>query len=343
MGEAPGHAPPLPFDPPEGGGCRLTRQRGGAATRRRCRLTRGGAGGLVAAEQRARTRLADGGWGELRFAPNPPPARPPNPPASPPCPPLPPTCSPAPPTCPPPKGLEEVDLVFDKEQPNQNRGFGFLSFYNHAAADAARRRLESGFSVGMRPVTVAWAEAKKARGRARALGGLVGGGVAVSLCVCGREGFGGRARGAGGLAGVAPRRRDRRRRASTAGRPSAESAPFLADARPPRPAPMSQLSRPSTSGASGRTQPPTRSGRCSSSTARWGRGAARPFAWLCVSIWAGGGRLGSGTQRPRLRACSGAQACLSEPRPRGAFPNANLFMRGRARRTRNTPAPRLRT
>ncbi|KIY97283.1 Heterogeneous nuclear ribonucleoprotein Q [Monoraphidium neglectum] len=43
-------------------------------------------------------------------------------------------------------GLEEVDLVSDREHPDQNRGFGFLTFYNHAAAEKARRRLEAGFS-----------------------------------------------------------------------------------------------------------------------------------------------------------------------------------------------------
>ena len=37
--------------------------------------------------------------------------------------------------------LEEVELVADRDRPEQNRGFGFLSFYNHAAADAARRKL----------------------------------------------------------------------------------------------------------------------------------------------------------------------------------------------------------
>lgn len=59
------------------------------------------------------------------------------------------------------QGLEEVDLVADRENPEQNRGFGFLSFYNHDAAEKARRRLEAGFSVGMRPVSVTWAEPKR--------------------------------------------------------------------------------------------------------------------------------------------------------------------------------------
>ena len=38
-------------------------------------------------------------------------------------------------------GVEEVDLLMEKEDPSQNRGFGFVSFYNYAAADLARRQL----------------------------------------------------------------------------------------------------------------------------------------------------------------------------------------------------------
>jgi RNA recognition motif-containing protein len=41
-----------------------------------------------------------------------------------------------------------VDLVSDKEHSGQNRGFGFLTFYNHAAADRARKKLEQGFRWG---------------------------------------------------------------------------------------------------------------------------------------------------------------------------------------------------
>ncbi|KIZ07180.1 Heterogeneous nuclear ribonucleoprotein Q [Monoraphidium neglectum] len=57
-------------------------------------------------------------------------------------------------------GLEDVDLVSDKEHSGQNRGFGFLTFYNHAAADRARKKLEQGFSVGNRAINVSWAEMK---------------------------------------------------------------------------------------------------------------------------------------------------------------------------------------
>ena len=38
-------------------------------------------------------------------------------------------------------GIEGMDLMMEKEMPNQNRGFGFVEFYNHAAAEAARRKL----------------------------------------------------------------------------------------------------------------------------------------------------------------------------------------------------------
>jgi RNA recognition motif-containing protein len=59
--------------------------------------------------------------------------------------------------------------VADREHPEQNRGFGFLTFYNHAAADAARKRLESNYHVGMRPVNVSWAELKN---KVRGTGGM---------------------------------------------------------------------------------------------------------------------------------------------------------------------------
>lgn len=38
-------------------------------------------------------------------------------------------------------GVEAVDLMSDKENPAVNRGFGFVSFYNHTAAEVARRYL----------------------------------------------------------------------------------------------------------------------------------------------------------------------------------------------------------
>ena len=38
-------------------------------------------------------------------------------------------------------GVEEVDLLMEKENPSLNRGFGFVVFYNYAAADLARKQL----------------------------------------------------------------------------------------------------------------------------------------------------------------------------------------------------------
>ena len=50
----------------------------------------------------------------------------------------------------------------DSASPGSNRGYGFLTFYNHAAADAARRKLDGslmwgggGGWVGRGPVQVA--------------------------------------------------------------------------------------------------------------------------------------------------------------------------------------------
>lgn len=49
-----------------------------------------------------------------------------------------------------------------EKETNQNRGFGFVEFYNHAAAEAARRRLSRpDFRIHDRQVTVTWAEPKK--------------------------------------------------------------------------------------------------------------------------------------------------------------------------------------
>lgn len=35
-------------------------------------------------------------------------------------------------------GLEHIELLMSKEVPGQNRGFGFLEFYNHTCANAAK-------------------------------------------------------------------------------------------------------------------------------------------------------------------------------------------------------------
>eukprot|EP00983_Pelagomonas_calceolata_P097582 1158265-Pelagomonas_calceolata.AAC.2 len=51
--------------------------------------------------------------------------------------------------------------MVDKET-GASRGFGFLEFYNNAAADAARRyMLRPDFRIHDREITVTWAEPKK--------------------------------------------------------------------------------------------------------------------------------------------------------------------------------------
>jgi RNA recognition motif-containing protein len=37
-------------------------------------------------------------------------------------------------------GVEDVELMMDKENAEVNRGFGFITFYNYACAEAARRK-----------------------------------------------------------------------------------------------------------------------------------------------------------------------------------------------------------
>eukprot|EP00798_Chlamydomonas_sp_ICE-L_P000494 gene494-1900_t len=55
----------------------------------------------------------------------------------------------------PHRGIEGMDLMLDKESPGHNRGFGFLEFYNHTAAEAARRKLgRADYRLGDRQITV---------------------------------------------------------------------------------------------------------------------------------------------------------------------------------------------
>jgi hypothetical protein len=41
-------------------------------------------------------------------------------------------------------GLEELELIMDKDNPEANRGFAFAAFYNNACAEAARRKYADG-------------------------------------------------------------------------------------------------------------------------------------------------------------------------------------------------------
>eukprot|EP00882_Tetradesmus_deserticola_P015278 GHRQ01016274.1.p1 GENE.GHRQ01016274.1~~GHRQ01016274.1.p1 ORF type:complete len:304 (+),score=145.33 GHRQ01016274.1:334-1245(+) len=60
------------------------------------------------------------------------------------------------------QGVEDIELMMDKENPELNRGFGFITFYNYACAEVARRKYtENERTLGGRPLTVTWAEPKK--------------------------------------------------------------------------------------------------------------------------------------------------------------------------------------
>jgi RNA recognition motif-containing protein len=56
-----------------------------------------------------------------------------------------------------------IEMLFaqDQHDPNRNRGFLFVEYYNHACADYARQKLSSpNFKVDGSQLTVSWAEAK---------------------------------------------------------------------------------------------------------------------------------------------------------------------------------------
>eukprot|EP00879_Flechtneria_rotunda_P010539 GHRR01011019.1.p1 GENE.GHRR01011019.1~~GHRR01011019.1.p1 ORF type:complete len:456 (+),score=156.94 GHRR01011019.1:1169-2536(+) len=73
-------------------------------------------------------------------------------------------------------GLEETELMMDKENPDINRGFAFTTFYNYACAEAARRKYtEVEKTIGGRPVTVTWAEPKKEEDTSKVKAVYVGG------------------------------------------------------------------------------------------------------------------------------------------------------------------------
>ncbi|KAK9837452.1 hypothetical protein WJX81_003692 [Elliptochloris bilobata] len=60
------------------------------------------------------------------------------------------------------KGLEHVELLMSKEVPGQNRGFGFLEFYNHTCANAAKGVLSApSYKMKGRTLTVSYAEPRQ--------------------------------------------------------------------------------------------------------------------------------------------------------------------------------------
>jgi RNA recognition motif-containing protein len=40
----------------------------------------------------------------------------------------------------PSTGIEAIELMLDKENPTVNRGFAFVTFYNNACAELARKK-----------------------------------------------------------------------------------------------------------------------------------------------------------------------------------------------------------
>ncbi|AQK51052.1 RNA-binding (RRM/RBD/RNP motifs) family protein [Zea mays] len=58
-------------------------------------------------------------------------------------------------------GVINIEMFKDQHDPNRNRGFLFVEYYNHACADYARQKLSSpNFKVDGSQLTVSWAEPK---------------------------------------------------------------------------------------------------------------------------------------------------------------------------------------
>ncbi|KAH7443544.1 hypothetical protein KP509_02G039700 [Ceratopteris richardii] len=56
-------------------------------------------------------------------------------------------------------GIQKVDLVKDPQNPERNRGFAFVEYYNHACAEHSRRMLSApGFKLGSSIPTISWAD-----------------------------------------------------------------------------------------------------------------------------------------------------------------------------------------
>ncbi|XP_010267419.1 PREDICTED: heterogeneous nuclear ribonucleoprotein Q isoform X2 [Nelumbo nucifera] len=60
-------------------------------------------------------------------------------------------------------GVENIELLKDPQNPNRNRGFAFVEYYNNACADYARQRMSSAtFKLDGNTPTVSWADPKSA-------------------------------------------------------------------------------------------------------------------------------------------------------------------------------------
>eukprot|EP00250_Pteridium_aquilinum_P009088 c18434_g1_i1 orf=399-2066(-) len=56
-------------------------------------------------------------------------------------------------------GIQNIELLKDPQNPERNRGFAFVEYYNHACAEHARRTLSSpGFKLGTNTPTINWAD-----------------------------------------------------------------------------------------------------------------------------------------------------------------------------------------
>ncbi|KAI5074337.1 hypothetical protein GOP47_0010298 [Adiantum capillus-veneris] len=56
-------------------------------------------------------------------------------------------------------GIQNIELLKDPQNPDKNRGFAFVEYYNHACAEHSRRMLSApGFKLGTNTPTINWAD-----------------------------------------------------------------------------------------------------------------------------------------------------------------------------------------
>lgn len=59
-------------------------------------------------------------------------------------------------------GVENIELIRDPQNPNRNRGFAFVLYYNNACADYSRQKMTTNFKLDGNTPTVTWADPKSA-------------------------------------------------------------------------------------------------------------------------------------------------------------------------------------